>query len=99
MVFRHTLMLRFTDDATADQKQAVLDGLASMPQRIDVIRRYEFGIDLGLGDGNPDLALVADFDSEDDWRTYSNHPDHLAMIKSAIAPVAKEAFRVQYEVG
>ncbi len=98
MVFRHTLMLTFSDEATDTQKQALYDGLATMPQVMSFIRRYEFGPDLGLGDGNPDMALVADFDSEDDWRAYSGHPDHLDLITNLVRPIVAEARRVQYEV-
>lgn len=96
--FRHTLMLRFTDDASDAQKQALYEGLARMPEVMDFIRRYEFGADLAIGEGNPDFALVADFDSEEDWRAYQSHPDHLVLINDLVKPIVKEAIRVQYEV-
>lgn len=72
--FRHVLMMRFKDDASEEQIGAFFDGLASMPEEIDQIRRYDFGPDLGLGSSNFGMALVADFDSEDDWHSYTNHP-------------------------
>lgn len=96
--FRHNLMIRFTNEATDEEKQALLDGLAQLPKVIDVIRRYEFGTDLGLGDGNPDMALVADFDSEEDWRAYSDHPAHQVVVNELVAPIAAELIRVQYLV-
>lgn len=96
--FRHNLMLRFTKEATDEQKRAMLDGLAKLPEVIGVIRRYEFGPDLGLTDGNPDVALVADFDSEDDWRTYQSHPAHQVVLNELVAPITREAIRVQYLV-
>ena len=98
-VFRHSLMIRFNDDATDEQKQALHDGLATMPDVMDFIRRYEFGFDLGHGSDNPDMALIADFDNEDDWRKYSAHPDHLDLINNLARPITAEAIRVQYEVG
>ena len=98
-VFRHSLMLRFNNDATDQQKQALHDGLATMPDVMDFIRRYEFGFDLGHGSDNPDMALIADFDNEDDWREYSAHPDHLDLINNLARPITAEAIRVQYEVG
>ncbi len=96
--FRHTLMLRFTADATEQQKQALYDGLARMPGVMDFIRRYEFGTDLAISEGNPDLALVADFDSEEDWRAYQSHPDHLVLVNDLVKPIIREAIRVQYLV-
>lgn len=96
--FRHTLMIRFTKEASKEEKKALFDGLAQLPKVIDVIRRYEFGPDLGLGADNPDMALVADFDSENDWRAYRDHPAHEVVSRELVAPIAKDLIRVQYLV-
>ena len=96
---RHTVLLRFKPDTTDDQIQAVIDGLATMPQRMDFIRRYEFGRDLGVMEGNPQVALVADFDSVEDWRAYQAHPDHQVLVQQVIAPILESMTRVQYQVG
>ena len=93
------MLLRFKPDTTDDQIQAVLDGLATMPQRMDFIRRYEFGRDLGVMEGNPQVALVADFDSVEDWRAYQAHPDHQELVQQVIAPILESMTRVQYQVG
>jgi hypothetical protein len=98
-LLRHTVLLRFKLDATEEQIDAVLDGLASMPQKMSFIRRYEFGRDLGILEANPQVALVADFDSIDDWRAYQDHPDHKALVRDSIAPILETMTRVQYEVG
>lgn len=97
-VFRHAVLLRFRDEATEDQIQAVLDGLGTMPARIPRIRRYDFGRDLGVMEGNPDVALVADFDSVEDWRAYQEHPDHVKLVTEVIRPILESMTRVQYEV-
>lgn len=91
-------MLTFTDEATIDQKQALYEGLAEMPRVMEFIRRYEFGADLGLREGNPSMALVADFDSEEDWREYSTHPAHLDLVNKLLRPITASSSRVQYEV-
>ena len=95
--FRHTLMLRFNERTTDAQKQALLNALAQLPGTIPQIRRYEFGLDLGIA-GSADFALVADFDSEQDWRAYRDHPDHRAVARDFVAPIIAEAIRVQYLV-
>lgn len=97
-LLRHTVLLRFKADATDEQIQAVLDGFATMPQKMDFIRRYEYGRDLGILEGNPNVALVADFDSVDDWQAYQDHPDHQALAKGVIAPILDSMTRVQYQV-
>jgi hypothetical protein len=95
---RHTALLRFKPGTTDDQIQAVLDGLATMPGKMDFIRRYEFGRDVGIMAGNPQVALVADFDSASDWHAYQNHPDHQLLVKEVISPILESITRVQYEV-
>lgn len=96
--FRHVLMMRFKDDASEEQIGAFFDGLASMPEEIDQIRRYDFGPDLGLGSSNFGMALVADLDSDDDWHSYTNLTHYQAFIAKDVAPIVAEAVRVQYEV-
>ncbi len=41
------------------------------------------------------MALIADFDSEDDRHSYTDH--HQAFTRD-VAPIVAEAVRVQYEV-
>ncbi len=98
-LLRHTVLLRFRSDATENQIQSVLDGLATMPQKMGFIRRYEFGLDVGILEGNPNLAIVADFDSAEDWKKYQEHPDHQALVRDSISPILESMTRVQYEVG
>jgi hypothetical protein len=69
-----------------------------MPELVPGILRYEFGLDLKVMEGNPDLALIADFASEDDWRAYLSHPEHEAMSAGLIAPIKGTMTRVQYLV-
>ncbi len=92
------MLMQVRDGTTPDQIDAALEGLGTMPAKIPGILRYEFGTDLGLGDGNPDLALVADFASEEDWRAYLTHPEHVAMTEAVFAPIKGTMTRVQYLV-
>lgn len=92
------IMIKYHRDVTGSQKQALLDGLAKMPQVMDFIRRYEYGPNLGLDDNTYDFGLIADFDSENDWRRYSDNPDHQILVHNLIRPIAEEMARVQYLV-
>jgi hypothetical protein len=92
------MLMQFKDGATEEQIEAALEGLATMPDKVPGILRYEFGLDLKLSEGNPGLALVADFASEEDWRSYASHSEHVAMSESVIAPINGAMTRVQYLV-
>ena len=95
---RHVVLLRWNDDADDAAKAAVLDGRGTLPAAIETIRAYAFGADLGVGPGNFDLAVVADFDDEAGYLTYRDHPAHQQVIVDHIAPILAERAAVQYLV-
>ena len=96
MVFRHVALFRWADGTTAEQKQAISDGLARLPSLIAELRDYRFGDDAGLSDGNWDFAVVADFDDAEGWHAYRDHPEHRRVVSEHIGPVAAERAAVQF---
>jgi hypothetical protein len=97
-MFRHLVLIRFTPEATAEQRQAVLDGLQSLPAQIPEIIGYHAGLDAGLREGNHDLGIAAVFADESGWRTYVDHPAHVKVITELIRPIAAERVSVQFTV-
>jgi hypothetical protein len=95
-MFRHVVLLRLVPEATAEQRQAVLDGLATLPGQIPELRSYVFGPDAGISEGNFDLAVVAEVDDADAYRAYATHPAHLAVIAELIRPILAERVAVQF---
>lgn len=95
-MFRHVVLMQFTPEASAEQRQAVLDGLASLPAAIPGIRSYVYGPDAGVMPGNHDLAVVADFDDADAYVHYANHPAHQAFIAEKVKPILAHRAAVQY---
>ncbi|SRR5579883_242625 len=96
-MFRHVIMFRWKDDATEQQKQAVRDGLAGLPEHIPEIRSWHFGDDVGLYPESYHFALIADFDTVDDYIIYRDHPVHLQMIADHVTPILVQYIRAQYE--
>jgi hypothetical protein len=95
-MFRHVVVFRFTEDASQAARQAVREGLAALPAQIDVIRRYQFGNDAGLAEGNFDFAVVADFDDVAAYQIYAQHDAHQTLIAERIRPILAERVAVQY---
>ena len=83
MGFRHVVLLTLDADCDVD---AVLASLRTLPAAIPELRRYEVGRDAGLVDGNATVAVVADFDDEAGWRTYTTHPAHTRIIDQQVKP-------------
>ena len=97
-MFRHVVMFRFTPEATAEQRQAMVDGLAALPAAIPEIRSYVIGPDAGEVEGNWDFVIVADFDSVEDWRTYTADATHQQVIVERIRPIIAERAAVQHHL-
>ena len=97
-MFRHVVFFHWTEEATPEEVSAAVAALRRLPQVIPQIRRYEMGADAGLLPGTPDFVLVADFDSEEDWRIYAEHPEHRRLLTELIDPITARRERAQYHV-
>ena len=97
-MIRHVVLLRWVEGTTEAQHQAVVDGLSELPARIPAIARYRIGSDLGLAEGNADLTVIADFATADDWRIYTDHPDHVQVITERIRPQLAQRTAIQYDL-
>jgi Stress responsive A/B Barrel Domain len=96
-VFRHVVMVRFSDDMTDKQKAALRDGLARLPDVIPDIRSYRFGDDVAINEGNFDFVVTADFDDAEGYLAYRDHPDHQKLVKELLGPFVAKRAAVQFE--
>ncbi|HOT80181.1 MAG TPA: Dabb family protein [Microthrixaceae bacterium] len=86
-MFRHIVLLTLVPDTTDEQRQFLLDGLATLPPAISEIDSYRYGTDAGLADGNATIGIVADFADQAAYELYRDHPVHRAVIEERILPV------------
>ena len=86
-MFRHIVLLTLVPDTTDEQRQFLLDGLATLPAAITEIDSYRYGTDAGLADGNATIGIVADFADQAAYELYRDHPVHRAVIEERILPV------------
>jgi hypothetical protein len=94
---RHIVLIKWKPETNAEQIQAFADGFASLRESISVVRGMYYGPDLGLMDGTFDYAMVADFDSAEDWHTYRDHPDHIAFAQR-FGHLGADTARVQFSL-
>lgn len=97
MSLRHVVLFKFADLLDDGYVELVRSGLDALPPQIAEIRRYVHGVDIGLRDSNWDYAVVADFDSADDFVAYRDHPIHQRFIDEVITGNVVERAAVQYE--
>jgi hypothetical protein len=96
-MFRHCVMVRFTDGATDEQKEICRAGIASLPDLIPEIVTYTVGFNAGDREDNFDLAAVGDFASKADYDVYASHPEHIRVVQECIAPISAGRAATQYE--
>ena len=96
-MIRHTVLFRWTDAATAEQKQAVADELSALAPTVPSIRAYVIGADLGLNAENFDFAVTADFDDEPGFFAYRDNPAHREIIARTITPIMAQRIAVQFK--
>lgn len=97
-MFRHIVLLTLKDDTTDEQRQAILDGLATLPGRVPTIRSYTFGLDAGVNPGNAHVVACGDFEDVDGYLVYRDHEAHKQVIAEFIAPVLAGRTAIQYEL-
>ena len=95
-MIRHIVLFKWTDGATAEQKQTVAAELSALAPTVPSIRAYLLGADAGLATGNFDFAVSADFDDEAGYFAYRDDPAHREIIARAITPITAQRVAVQF---
>ncbi|MGQ0743783.1 MAG: Dabb family protein [Acidimicrobiales bacterium] len=93
----HVVVFDFKPEVTEGQVDQLAAGLELLAAKVDSIRSYRFGPDVGARAGNSRFALVAEFDDLAGFVTYAEHPMHLAFIAQQLTPLVASRRAVQFE--
>lgn len=96
-MLRHVVLIKWKQGVTSDQIATVAQGFARLREVIPNVIALNAGRDLQLMPGTFDFAMVADFETSEDWQIYRDHPEHLAFA-SRFGSWAEQAARVQFLV-
>ncbi|WP_018108961.1 Dabb family protein [Bacteroides propionicifaciens] len=99
-MIKHIVLFKLKEDLPAQEKLQVMNSFKKaielLPAKIPFIRAIEVGLN-----SNPaeswDIALYSEFDTLDDVKAYSVHPDHVEAAK-ILANVKENRSCVDYEV-
>lgn len=97
---KHIVLFKLKENLPQEEKQDIMNrfktAIEALPPKISVIRKIFVGLNCNA-DEKWDICLESEFDSLEDVRLYSQHPDHLAA--AGILKNAKEDRAcVDYEV-
>ena len=90
----HNLLIKLKD-ASPENMEAVREILLSMRGQIEGLRDLNVSKDIRRAETSYDLALVARFDTLEDFQTYLPHPAHRAageQIKDMLAATASVCY-------
>ena len=93
----HCLTLRFTDSVTPTEVGAFRGALAALPDQLDFPVRIRHGRDLGERPTNADYAVVAEFESIEDFNAYLAHPAHIDLPRGHVESLQSVQFVVDIQ--
>ena len=94
----HVVAFRWKQGIPESHVETVKAQLLEFASGLPEVRSYRCGSDVGASDmGNFDFAIVAEFDTIDDWRVYDKHPRHAEIRAGVVRPWIEERAAVQYE--
>ena len=78
---KYMVLFKLTETLTETEKQDVMhrfkEAIEALPARIPTIRHIFVGLNINP-DEKWDICLESEFDTLEDMKAYSIHPDHLA---------------------
>ena len=98
-VLRHVVMFQFKQDTTENTVREIETAFASLREKIDAIRDFEWGTDVSVEGkaGGFTHCFVVSFDSEADRDAYLPHPAHQRFV-SLVTPHKEKSLVLDYWV-
>ncbi|HYL08415.1 MAG TPA: Dabb family protein [Candidatus Udaeobacter sp.] len=95
-MIRNVVLAKLKAGVTEDQVATAVETLRSM--RTPGMISITVGRDLGLRDGNWDMAVVTDLEDVESYRIYDTDAEHNRIRREVVAPITERLERIQYEV-
>jgi len=96
-MFRHVVNFRWNSQSSPEHVAALEDALSGLPALLPSLRRYAYGSDAGINEGNYDFAVMAEFDSAEGYLVYRDNDEHARIIQTHIAPYLDSRTVVQFD--
>lgn len=99
-MIKHIVMFRLNDFSTNEKSEHIerlTSELRALPEKIDVIRSYEVGVDCLGSPRSYDIVLIGEFDDLEALNKYSVHPEHQRVVKY-IRSIAQPSVVVDFKM-
>jgi len=92
----HIVMFKFKPECPPETVQAMRAGLLSLKDKIDIIRNWEVGLNVGASSRPYDLVVYSTFDSMEDVAAFRVDPDHVE-VATYVRQFVEVSGTVDYE--
>jgi len=96
---KHIVIFKLKDEIVQSEKLDIMNrfkvAIERLPEKISFIRKIEVGLNMNPGE-TWHIALYSEFDSLEDVKAYSTHPEHVEAGK-IIAEAKENRACVDYE--
>lgn len=96
-LLRHVVLFKFKSEATETQVQEIVDDLKALPNQIQEIHSFEWGLNHSTEGRSKGLThcFLLTFKSQADLDAYLPHPAHAAFVRKAL-PLIEDVTVVDY---
>lgn len=95
--YRHIVLFKFKESATAEQITELEEAFATLPKKIETIREFEWGTNVspeGKDKGFTHCFLVT-FEDKEGLEVYLPHPTHKEFVK-LVRPLVEDVTVIDY---
>ena len=89
-MIKHILLFRFTDDSTDQQRQSMLDELATFPAQFPAMRSWTMGENRSSRDDRFTHGFVVEFETEEQLVGYLATEEHERFVHERFLPIIQE---------
>ena len=79
-MIKHCVAWKVMEDK-AESCEVIKNALEALPQKINVLRHLEVGLNINESSRAYDIILISHFDNLEDLETYRVHPAHQEVVK------------------
>ena len=95
-MIRNVVLAKLKAGVSAEDVKAMVAALRQI--RTPGLVSLSVGQDLGLRDGNWDVAVVTDLEDEQSYRVYDTDAEHNRIRREIVAPLVERIERCQIEI-
>jgi hypothetical protein len=83
-MIKHIVFFKLEDNSD-EHKNKIKSMLLGLKSKIEVLRYIEVGLNFDESDRAYDMALITDFDTKEDLKTYQIHNDHQEVVSYLVS--------------